>query len=65
MTSQEFIDLARTCENRTELLQKLGGYTNTAENRRQYIAPLARAANLTSSQLTALFTKTPVATPSV
>jgi hypothetical protein len=65
MTPQQFIDLAKTCENRTELLQKLGGYENTVENRRKYLAPLARAANLTSSALTELFVKTPTPTPSV
>jgi len=63
MTSEEFIELAKTCKNRTELLDKLGGYENTGRNRGKYIAPLRRMAGMTPQELTDLFIKDPAPTP--
>lgn len=57
MTSQEFIALAKTCKDRAELLQKLGGYADNKENRLKYIAPLRREAKLSRQDLEALFIK--------
>lgn len=57
MTNEEFINLAKTCKDRTELLVKLGNHTNTAENRKKYIAPLRLKAGLTPLQLKELFLK--------
>lgn len=62
MTPQEFIDLAKTCKNRTQLMKKLG-YPNTTENRKIYLAPWCRSAGLEPADLTELFIKTPEATP--
>ena len=58
MTTEEFINLAKTCKDRKELLQKLGGYENTSENIQKYIVPLRKQANLTPQDLTGLFKTT-------
>jgi hypothetical protein len=55
MTTEEFINLVKTCKNRKELLQKMGGYENTSENIQKYIVPLRKKANLTPQDLTNLF----------
>ena len=57
MTTEQFIELAKTCRNRAELLIKLGNYENTNENKKKYIQPLREAAGLTIQQLTDLFVK--------
>ena len=57
MTSEQFIELAKTCKDRAELLIKLGNYENTNENKKKYIQPLRESAGLTIQQLTDLFIK--------
>lgn len=64
MTSEEFINLAKTCKDRGELLKKLGNYDNTDQNKKLYIAPLREAAGMSYNDLTNLFIKTPTPTPS-
>ncbi len=55
MTSQEFISAVSSSWNMSHLLDKLGGYENTQENRLTYVYPLATAAGLTISQVRDLF----------
>jgi hypothetical protein len=57
MTKEEFIELVKASRNRLELIQKLGGDTNTSENRRKYIGPLRKLAGISRSELTSLFKK--------
>ena len=57
MTSEEFIELVKTCKNRAELLIKLGDYANNNVNKKKYIQPLREAAGLTVQQLNDLFKK--------
>ena len=55
MTSQEFISAVSSSWNMSHLLDKLGGYENTQENRSSYVYPLATAAGLTMTQVRDLF----------
>ena len=55
MTTEEFINIAKTCGNRAELLDKLGGFTFSKENVNKYIAPWRRAAKLRPWELDLIF----------
>jgi hypothetical protein len=55
MTPQEFISAVSSSWNMSHLLDKLGGYENTQENRSTYVYPLATAAGLTMTQVRDLF----------
>jgi hypothetical protein len=65
MTPQEFISAVSSSRNMSYLLDKLGGYENTQENRLTYVYPLATAAGLTMTIVNVRKTERGTLTPSV
>lgn len=57
MTPEEFINLAKTCADRAELLEKMGGFAYSKENVIKYINPWCRAARLRPGELDLFFAR--------
>ena len=55
MTNEELLTLIKSCVNRADLLQKLGGYEDNRANRVTYILPIRKQLKLSVAKLNALF----------
>jgi len=57
LSDKELLAMVKSCKNRKELINKLGGDKNDAINRKTYLSPLRKRLNMTPEQLTAAFAK--------